>query len=132
MYQFKTVITGNEVTRIVLVTGGRDFIPGPSDYAWIAAMLLPGTKLIHGACPTGADIWAHEFALGLGFIDIKPYPADWATHGKAAGPKRNRQMLAVLLVEQKPSTVLAFKGNRGTADMVKIARAAGVQVIEVF
>lgn len=33
--------------------------------------------------------------------------------------------------EGKPDLVVAFPGGRGTADMVKRARAAGVEVIEV-
>lgn len=31
----------------------------------------------------------------------------------------------------KPDVVVAFKGGRGTADMVRRAREAGVKVIEV-
>jgi hypothetical protein len=47
----------------------------------------------------------------------------WA--GKA-GPIRKQQMLD----EGKPDLVVAFPGGRGTAHMVRIARAAGIEVIE--
>jgi hypothetical protein len=40
---------------------------------------------------------------------------------------RNSKMLA----EGKPEMVLAFPGGRGTANMVKQARSAGVSVCEV-
>lgn len=116
-------------TRIVLVCGGRGFIPGPEDYSTLASFLLPGTKLIHGACPTGADAWAAEFADGLGFILIEAFPADWDKHGNAAGPKRNQQMLNYILRENIPTTVLAFPGGRGTADMVKRAKSAGLYIV---
>jgi hypothetical protein len=50
--------------------------------------------------------------------------ADWNTHGRAAGPIRNQRMLD----EVKPELVVAFPGGRGTADMVRRAREAGVNV----
>lgn len=42
-----------------------------------------------------------------------------------AGPRRNTKMLAL-----KPDAVIAFPGGAGTADMIRQARTAGVQVIE--
>lgn len=36
-----------------------------------------------------------------------------------------------MLSEGKPSLVVAFPGGEGTADMVRKARAAGVEVVEV-
>jgi hypothetical protein len=66
-------------------------------------------------------------ASQLGFT-VLPFPADWNTHGKAAGPIRNRQMLK----EGKPDVVLAFHEDlgrsKGTADMVRAAKAAGIAV----
>jgi hypothetical protein len=140
-------MTGSEFVRVVLVTGGRDFNPGPGHYGSLASYLLPGSILIHGACPTGADYLADEFALGLGFIPvedaakysqvmgfIKRFPADWNAHGKAAGPIRNKEMLDWALQQGKPITVLAFPGGRGTKSMVDLASSpraqdAGVEVI---
>jgi UDP-N-acetylmuramoylalanine-D-glutamate ligase len=55
------------------------------------------------------------------------FPADWKTHGKAAGPKRNRQMLD----DAKPDLVVAFPGGRGTDDMVNKAKSRGVPVVRV-
>jgi len=109
----------------VLVCGGRDFVPGPGDYAVLAGYLMPGSTLIHGGA-RGADRFAAGFAKGLG-LDVECFPADWSLHGRAAGPIRNAKMLE----EGCPDVVLAFPGGRGTADMVKQARAAGVKVIEV-
>jgi hypothetical protein len=36
---------------------------------------------------TLGERWAHEHG-----IPVKEFPADWDTHGKAAGPIRNKQM----------------------------------------
>ncbi len=59
--------------------------------------------------------------------ELKKFPADWETHGKAAGILRNMKMLK----EGKPDMVIAFPGGRGTENMKFIAREAGVEVIEV-
>jgi hypothetical protein len=50
----------------------------------------------------------------------------WNKCGIGAGYFRNVQMLE----EGKPDLVVAFLGGKGTAMMVKIARAAGVEVRE--
>ena len=74
----------------------------------------------------GADTLAHNLALG-GF-EREVYPADWATHGRAAGVIRNQQMLDTgvdLVVAVAPRTGL----TTGTGDMVRRARAAGVRTL---
>lgn len=83
----------------------------------------PISALIQGGA-RGADRSAAECARGLG-IKVVTVPADWRTHGKAAGPIRNQRMID----DFKPDLVLAFPGGRGTADMVSRARAAGIEVI---
>src|SRR5687767_7065897 len=104
----------------VLVCGGRDY--NDSDRIFntlyqIDAERGPITCIIHG-CATGADtqgrVWAQHH-------DRKhvPFRADWNTHGKAAGPLRNARMLD----EGKPDLVVAFPGGRGTADMIRRAKA---------
>jgi hypothetical protein len=78
--------------------------------------------LIHGCC-SGADAMGREWADGSG-VKTKPFPPEWVLYGPAAGPIRNQRMLD----EGKPDLVVAFPGGRGTADMVRRARAAGVEV----
>lgn len=112
----------------VLVCGGRDWCD-------ILAMMIsmdkvydergPITHLMHGGAQ-GADDEARVWALQRD-IPTTPYPADWRTHGKAAGPSRNQRMID----EGKPDLVVAFPGGRGTADMVRRAKAAGIEVMEV-
>ena len=87
---------------------------------------------------TGVDAMAGEAAQRHG-KKLIVMPADWDTHGRAAGPKRNQRMLNGLLklrdVDGYEIAVLAFhddlEHSRGTGDMVRRARAAGVRV-EVY
>ncbi len=109
----------------VLVCGGRDFNDALTLGSWLGGIHKnngPITLLIEGGA-RGADHMAAEFAKWQG-IPVKTFPADWDTHGNAAGPIRNKQMLD----EGKPDLVVAFDGGIGTANMVKQARAAGVKV----
>lgn len=105
----------------VLVCGSRDW----TDAALIEAALrqLPAsTTIVHGAA-RGADSLAGSIARRLGFT-VEAHPADWAKHGKVAGPIRNAAMLATGI-----DRVLAFHlGGRGTQDMIDRARRAGVPV----
>ena len=79
--------------------------------------------VIHGGAK-GADMHADDWAV-CNWLVPEVYKADWDTHGKAAGPIRNQQMLDTGI-----DLVLAFptKNSRGTWHMVKIAKAAGVEV----
>lgn len=80
----------------------------------------------------GADFLARVWAKYMdipepGLYIVEEYPANWKKYGRAAGPIRNQQMLD----EGKPDLVVAFPGGTGTADMVKRAKKAGIEVIEV-
>jgi len=119
----------------VLICGGRD--PDFS-YGWFYNELnevlekeVPGgwyeeVVTIISGCARGVDTYAIDFANDLNLL-LELYPADWDTHGKAAGYIRNKQMLD----EGKPDLVIAFPGGKGTANMVSISKKAGVKVIEV-
>lgn len=117
----------------------RVLICGSRDWKWedpIKTIMLgldedPWT-LIEGCCPTGADHIASVFFDDYINSDGKHhlhFPADWNRYGKAAGLKRNQQMLD----EGKPDVVFAFKqrfnwkmDKGGTEDMVRRANLAGV------
>jgi len=116
----------------VLVCGSRDYTDRFSIEAVIEGMATRADDfitIIEGGA-AGADTMAWNIANGS--WPVEPYPADWNKHGKAAGPIRNKQMLE----EGKPDVVWAFvnkplEESRGTANMVKQARAAGVPVYVV-
>jgi hypothetical protein len=108
----------------VLVTGGREYSDSSCVYRYLTQ--LKPTAVIHGAA-TGADsladAWAKHYA-----VPVTRYPADWRTHGRAAGPIRNQAMLDC----ERPDAVLAFPGGKGTADMVRRAERAGIRVIRAL
>lgn len=114
----------------VLVCGGRKF----EAYLRFAAVMRDlqaergrFTVVVHGGAP-GADWCAHLWANSpIGSRQEIVFPADWKAHGRPAGPKRNQKMID----EGKPDLVVAFPGGTGTADCVRRARKAGIEVIEV-
>jgi hypothetical protein len=108
----------------VLVCGGRHF----SDIVGVIRTLddfhaeKRFTLVIHGAA-NGADRLADRWAQLRG-VPVRQFPADWEKYGNGAGPIRNRKMLC----DGKPDLVIAFRGGRGTADMIEQAQKANVEV----
>lgn len=98
----------------------------------------------HGACPEGADKFAHAWCVFHPTAREVTFPADWKTHRRAAGFVRNREM-----VLSGADLVVAFcdwcdkiecprhdtEGDHmshGTENCVKEARGAGIEVIEFW
>lgn len=88
-------------------------------------------KMLHGRpdeeAVKGADKLTGAIAAELGF-EVLREPALWKQRGRKAGPERNQRMLD----KYQPQQVVAFTKDitqsNGTADMVRRARLAGVQV----
>ncbi len=60
----------------------------------------------------GVDLSGENFANIFGF-KLKKFPADWETHGKAAGPIRNKQM-----AEYADALLLIWDGkSKGSTNM---------------
>lgn len=107
----------------VIVCGGRSY----DDRATLFAALdrfhaAHGITCIIQGGASGADRLAYEWAASR-MIAVENIPADWKKYGRAAGPIRNRAMLA-----SYPNAVIAFPGGRGTDDMKRQAREFGVPV----
>lgn len=108
------------------VTGGRDFNDSREVYSVLDRIRSTrAIRLMVVGDATGADELARNWAEQDG-IPFKVFRADWETHGRRAGPMRNAAMVAHGL-----DGCVAFPGGRGTADMVRQCRAAGVPVWEV-
>lgn len=111
----------------VIVCGGRDGHNPQDVYRTLDAFHKEHqiSTVVEGDA-RGVDRMAGFWARKNSITNLK-YPADWNRHGRAAGPIRNQKMLD----EQRPDAVLAFRGGRGTADMVHRAEACGVQVVHL-
>ncbi|VDS07601.1 hypothetical protein PARHAE_00778 [Paracoccus haematequi] len=108
----------------VIVCGGRDYADKDAAVAALDRFHAQHgiTCLIQGGAK-GADRLAYEWAASR-FVIVHNVPADWKKHGKAAGPIRNQQMID----EHQPNALIAFPGGRGTDDMIKRAKEAGLPV----
>lgn len=114
-------------SHIALVCGSRTW----TDRAMVFTVLdgwatglgdgIPG--VIAGGAK-GADTYAEEWAKCWDH-PVMVHHAQWDLHGRSAGPIRNREM-----IKYQPDVVFAFahdlNTSKGTADMVRVARKAGV------
>lgn len=110
----------------IICCGSRNF----KDQELIRTVLATWkpSEIAHGDS-VGADRHAGTAASGLG-IEVSTYPALWSSEGRKAGPLRNYRMLQLF----DPDIVFAFVNDpnvptRGTADMIRQARKAGVPVM---
>lgn len=111
----------------VLVCGSRDAKPRGRAAAAVRAVLgaLQPSCVVHGAAP-GVDQVADEWAWWHE-VPAETFPADWSL-GFKGGPLRNEEM-----AKSGASLCLAIHhGTRGTADMVRRARAHGIVTCEVW
>jgi YspA, cpYpsA-related SLOG family len=139
--------------RRILVTGSRDWM----DRYTIAQELVryitenaemlvdshgfpvtwdtEGWVIVHGDCPTGADHYADDWGYG-NLVQVEPHPAQWRRYGKAAGFRRNVEM-----VDLGADVCLAFinpctkrdcpqpqpHGSHGTTMCAALAETAGIE-----
>ncbi|MGQ4340342.1 SLOG family protein [[Kitasatospora] papulosa] len=114
----------------ILVTGSRDW----QDIGVVRRALTEVLAVrphdqpiivVHGDCPTGADIMAKVWTLDYETVTEEPHPAAWHLHGRKAGPLRNQHM-----VTKGADVCLAFIRNssRGATGCANLAKAAGIPV----
>lgn len=123
------------MVRALLVTGDRHANPALwRETVRMAIASFNPAILIHGGA-RGIDTIAGDVATAMGNISVEAFPADWDAYGRAAGPKRNQQMLDQLLALREDGhtvAVLAFHddldSSKGTKQMVSIAKRAGIAV----
>lgn len=107
------------MTRITI--GGCRYY---NDYDEFKSFVLECTKeickkeivILSGHC-SGADMMAEKYALEAG-LGVEVYRAEWKRFGKAAGPKRNREMV------EKSDMVIAFWDgkSKGTKNLIDVAK----------
>jgi hypothetical protein len=110
----------------ILVTGSRDWTDKITIYETLSQVWVSGEynmpTLVSGACPTGADRMAEEYAEAYNW-NIELHPAEWEKYGKRAGFLRNKEM-----VDLGADICLAFIKNnsKGASMTLKLAEEAGM------
>jgi hypothetical protein len=79
--------------------------------------------IITGEAPGADKMGAFWAKYHLKPEQYKGFPANWDKFGKAAGPIRNGEM-----VKYGFDKLIAFPGNKGTANMIKQTKEAGIPV----
>jgi hypothetical protein len=132
------------VINRILITGSRTW----RDTATIRDAITnvahqhgPDLVIVHGACRTGADRIAADFAYEIGYL-TDPHPADWETcapdcrpghrrtrrdgssYCPTAGHRRNQ-----LMVDLGADHALVFMRGKssGTADCLRRIKRAGIE-----
>jgi hypothetical protein len=105
-----------------IIAGGRNIFNRMTLLEAIRACPWEITEIVSGGA-SGVDAMAEEYAVKRG-IDLAVIKAEWDTHGKSAGPIRNRKM-----AEISESLLAIWDGeSRGTANMISIARSHNLMV----
>ncbi len=100
----------------IIIAGCRDIIGRVSfnlvTYAMAECKFRPVLEVVCGMAP-GIDMAGHWWA-NRNKIPVKQFPADWKTHGKFAGPRRNYEM-----ARYADALVAIWDGeSKGTANMI--------------
>ena len=108
---------------IYAFTGGRDYADRALVHLVCDLLTVDDSNQFSvGDCPTGVDLFVRE---RIASTRLNVFRAEWTLYGKAAGPRRNATML------EDADTLIAFPGNKGTADCTKKALAAQIPVIQI-
>ncbi len=116
------------MAKRVIVCGGRDFTDRRLCFDSLDRLLdgVADAEIVSGGAK-GADAFGEEYGNARG-LKVSVFKADWKRYGRAAGPVRNRQMLAYAK-EQTPMVIAFWDGrSRGTKNMIEEASRAKAEV----
>lgn len=105
-----------------IIAGGRDI----HDYQLVLDAInecqFPISTVISGGAK-GVDSLGEKYAFEMN-LPLQLFYPDWDTHGRAAGPIRNRKM-----AENAEALIAIWDGkSRGTRNMIETARKLGLLV----
>jgi hypothetical protein len=115
----------------VIIAGGREFKASPMELDKIDRLVSnhydmmteEGDLEMVTGCARGADQIPYYYNKRFN-VPIMEFPADWDTHGKAAGFIRNRAM-----AEYADALIAFWDGeSRGTKNMIEVAKELGLKV----
>lgn len=111
---------------VAAVTGGRFWNRQEPTWTYLDHIHdnIGISALIHGAA-RGADTLCGQWAIyrSIAVLEVPIVDDDWNKYGKQAGHLRNQDM-----IDLEPDIVIAFPGEAGTADMIKRATRAGIEI----
>lgn len=108
-----------------VIAGTRGF----KDYAFVRQAILesgfPITEVVSGKEKSGVDALGERYAED-NFLAVDAKPADWDTHGKAAGMIRNREMAKTA----DSGIVICVNSSPGSMNMIAELKKLGKPVKE--
>ena len=115
----------------ILVCGGRNYGLTYNEQEYIFKILhnineRRGISKVVSGGANGADTVAEHWAMANKITSVV-YEADWSHYGRAAGIRRNAEMLE----EEDIDLVVSFPGGRGTSDMVHRALVKNIEVLRI-
>ena len=106
----------------VIIAGGRDYHNYDTLLEAIKEAQFPIATVVSGGAK-GVDALGERYASEMN-LQLNVYEADWETHGRAAGPIRNRKM-----AENAEALIALWDGqSRGTKNMIETAQKKGLLV----
>lgn len=109
-----------------IIAGPRDLYDEALVIAHIESCPFPITTVLCGMA-AGVDTIGYRWAKSKG-IPVEEYHAEWGVHGKAAGPLRNKRMIA----SGPGGLVLPWFGDSpGSADILRLAVKACLWIHEL-
>ena len=114
------------MSKKIAISGSRDIINEGLVRDLLKPHLTGDVVMLVGDCPRGVDRIATELATELG-IHCTVFEADWEAHGRAAGPLRNRKMVAD--ADQLVAIKRTGSANKGTSSAIAEAERASVEVV---
>lgn len=106
----------------VIIAGGRDYHNYDTLLEAIKEAQFPIATVVSGGAK-GVDALGERYANEMN-LQLNIYAADWETHGRAAGPIRNRKM-----AENADALIALWDGqSRGTKNMIETATKKGLIV----
>jgi hypothetical protein len=106
----------------VIIAGGRDI----HDYNLVLEAIEESSfqiDVVVSGGASGVDALGEKYAIEMN-IPLAIFQADWHTHGRAAGPIRNRKM-----AENADALIAIWDGkSKGTKNMIETATKKGLLV----
>ncbi len=105
----------------IVISGSRHITDEKTVERILSGYIAVKDIVVTGGC-RGVDQIAHDYAHRF-FAKTEVYKPDWDTHGKAAGPFRNAEMM------KDADILVAFWDgkSKGTASAIREARRARVE-----